>query len=233
MSCLAATFLPQASTATVIYTYDFPGSPGSGLAAAQTNGQPPNGTFSDFVRVGGLNVVGGGGGTNVFGSNNWNQTGSIDLSQYEGFTITSAAGYHLELTDVGFQVKTSATGLGNMRVALYVNGSTTAFATFDLSPTTTMTAYSFDFTDLTPADNATTVDIRFYGWNAGGAGSQVFLDNVTTSGIISNVPEFEPAWIAFLVIAVSLVAERRRARARMRNDADVTGKICRSFTGRR
>ncbi|HJT81000.1 MAG TPA: hypothetical protein VJ719_07375 [Chthoniobacterales bacterium] len=196
--------------AVIIYTYDFPGNPGSGLAVSQTNLQPANGTFGDFTRV---NVIAAGG-TDIFGSSSWNTTGIIDSTEYEGFSITTSAGYHLELTDLAFEVRTSASGVGNGRVALFINGSATAAATFDYSPTVTLTAHSFDFTDLTAADNATSVEFRFYGWNAGGNGSQLFLDNVATSGVITNVPEFEPAWVASVVIVLSLFFEHRRGKRR-------------------
>ena len=200
--------LVSPANAVIVYTYDFPGSPGSGLAANQTGPQPANGSFSDFVRVN-LNSSAGAG---VFTSSNWNQTGIIDTTQYVGFSIAADASYHLELTDLVFDARISATGPADTRVALFVNGSSTAYATLDIAPTSTVTTYAFDFTDLTAADNATTVDVRFYGYNAGGAGGTLLLDNVVTSGVITNVPEFEPAWLAFFVIAVSLLAEHRRAR---------------------
>src|SRR3954469_11920380 len=88
---------PATSDAAIVYTYDFPGNPGSGLAANQTNGQPWLGTFSDFTRTAGLTQMPGAPANSTFGTESWNLTGSIDTTQYEGFSITAGSGIHLNL----------------------------------------------------------------------------------------------------------------------------------------
>jgi hypothetical protein len=55
--------------ASVIYLYDFPGSPGSGLAIDQANWQPSGARFGDFARTN----VDAASGNDLFKSNNWNQ----------------------------------------------------------------------------------------------------------------------------------------------------------------
>ncbi len=82
---LALAALSTPAYSAVIYTYDFPGGPGSGLAANQTNGQPFLGTFSDFTRTGGLTQMPGAPANNTFGTESWNLTASIDTSQYRRF----------------------------------------------------------------------------------------------------------------------------------------------------
>ncbi len=200
----------------MIYTYDFPGNPGSGLFANQTNHTQPTGaTFSDFTRSGGLTPLPGASSNNVFATQNWNLTGSIDTTQYEGFSITATAGYHLNLTSLTFDLQLKPSGPANFRVGLFLNGSSTAYATFDLTPTTTMTGYNFDFTDLVDADNITSASFRFFGWNAGATGGGIYLDNVATFGAITNAPEVNPS-LAVGLLLMCILTERgfRRIRAR-------------------
>src|SRR6478672_10474086 len=104
---IAAVALLLASSdahASLIYTYDFPGNPGSGLASDQTNGQPAGATFSDFTRTAGLTQMPGAPANNTYGTESWNQTGSIDPTQYEGFTATAGPGVHFLLTSLSFDV---------------------------------------------------------------------------------------------------------------------------------
>jgi hypothetical protein len=194
----------QTGRASLIYLYDFPGSPGSGLAADQTNPQPSGATFSDFTRNN-VGVVGSS--TDEFGSNNWSQGGSLDSTVFESFSITADNGFHLNLDSLTFSARRSATGPQNMEVALFLNGLATAYATFDFSPTTSMAPYTFNFTPLTDNDNVTTATFKFFGWNATGTGGQLYLDDVATYGAISSVPEAATAWpLVILVTCASISA---------------------------
>jgi hypothetical protein len=209
--CLAGVLLlagHSAIRASVIYLYDFPGSPGSGLAVAQTSSQPSGATFSDFTRTN-VDVTNG---DDVFNSNNWNQGVAIDTTQYVGFSITSDAGFHLNLTSLDFDARKSATGPANAQVALFLNGSSTAYATLDFTPAGTLSPVTFDFTDLTDGDNVTSATFRFYGWNASGSGGQLEFDNVATSGVISNLPEGPVAWPIFVLLGCVAIENLRRQR---------------------
>jgi hypothetical protein len=190
--------------ASLIYTYDFPGA--SGLAANQTNGQPSNATFGDFTRTN----LNGSGGPPVFASTGWNQNNSIDPTQFEGFSITATGGFHLNLSSLTFDAGLgSPTGPQNMEVALFLNGSATAYATFDFAPTSTLSSYVFNFTALTDADNVTLATINFYGWNAAGPAGEIDLDNVATYGDISSVPE-PSALIPILLFTACVFGWRRK-----------------------
>ena len=164
---IALTAISTPSHSAVIFLYDFPGSPGSGLASSQTNGQPTGATFSDFTRTGGLTQMPGAPANNTYGTETWNQTGVINTAQYEGFSITAAGGSHLNLTSLSFDLALKPSGPLNFEVGLFLNGSSTAYATLDITPTVTLTTYTFDFTDLTDANNVTSAAFRFFGWNAG------------------------------------------------------------------
>jgi len=207
-----ASFCTSRASAAVIYTYDFPNNPGSGLAADQTNPQPSGATFSDFTRT----TVTPGNSANVFSSVNWTVGGALDPAAYEGFSITAAAGYHLNLTSFNFDLSISAPGPTSMEAALFLNGSTTAYATFDLAPGS-LTTYTFNFTALTDADNVTSATFKLYGWNAASSSGKVVLDNVITNGTISNAPEVDTefAWLFPIALIISAYARRgliRRAK---------------------
>lgn len=197
--------------ASVIYIYDFPGNPGSGLASDQTNGQPSGATFSDFTRTADLTQMPGTPANGTFGTENWNQTGTIDTTQFEGFSITAGVGNHLNLTSLSFDLALKPSGPANFEVGLFLNGSATAFATLDISPTATLTTYNFDFTDLTDADNVTTATFKFFGWNASAAGGGIVLDNVTTNGTVVILPE--PSSVFFAAFPI-LLAGRQLLRSR-------------------
>jgi hypothetical protein len=199
--------------AAVIFLYDFPG--GSGVAASQTNGQPSGATFGDFTRAN-LNSTSSG---NVFASVKWNTGGSIDTTEFLAFSITATGpNGHLNLTNLTFDnFIGSPTGPANMQVALFLNGSTTAYATMNFTPTTSVTSQNFDFTDLTDADWVTTATFKFFGWNAGGPAGEFDIDNVATNGAISSLPETNSAWPIAFLSGVCLAAEflRRRTRRRL------------------
>jgi hypothetical protein len=195
--------------ASLIYLYDFPGNPGSGLASDQTNGQPSGATFSDFTRT---NVGATPTGANEFGGNTWSLSGSLDSTVFESFSITADVGFHLNLDSLTFSAQRSATGPQNMEVALFLNGSTTASATYDFSPTASMVSYSFNFPPLTDSDNATTATFKFYGWNAtSGVGGQLYLDDVATNGAISNAPEPSALWPILLLFGCVSITQGRRS----------------------
>jgi len=211
------------SRALVLFIYDFPGSPGgggtsppNGKAVNQTNGQPANATFSDFTPTADLTQMPGAPGNNTFGTESWNMTGSINTSQYEGFSITAAGSSLLNLTSLSFDLTLKPSGPANFEVGLFLNGSSTAYATLDITPTVPLTTYTFDFTDLTDVDNVTSATFRFFGWNASASGGGIVLDNVTTNGAITNVPEQKTLIFSLLPIGLALYSLGRTLAPRAR-----------------
>ena len=177
--------LACSATQAALYTYDFPGSPGSGLATDQTNSQPSGATFSDFTRNGGLT---GSGASDVFGSKNWSPNAALDPTVFTGFTITAAPGMVLSLSQLTFDSLKNGAQTVNAEVDLFLNGSATAYASFAWTPQNApMTSYVFDFADVNAADNVTTATFKFFVWNANTT-NEVQFDNVATFGAAS-VPE--------------------------------------------
>jgi hypothetical protein len=199
--------------ASLIYLYDFPGDPGSGLATDQTNPQPSNVTFSDFSRT---NLTLAATSTpGEFDTSGFAHNGQ-DTTQYQGFSITAAAGHVLSLTSLTFDAFQYASGATQGQVALFLNGSAVAYATqgfhWDVNGQVT-----FDFIDLTDGDNITSAEFRFYGWTAGSINGADGLDNVAINGTIGTaVPEASAFWPIMLLMACVGMTSVRETRRRCR-----------------
>jgi hypothetical protein len=220
ISCLAVSLFYAKAEASLIYTYDFPGpGPNNGAAANQTNPQPANATFSDFTRNGGLT---GTGNTDVFGSRNWSTSTTLDPTVFTAFTITANLGFVLDLSQLTFQSLKNGVGPTNAEVDLFLNGSATAYATFDWIPiNATMTNYTFSFTPLTPADNVTTATFKFFAWNATDNTNEVQFANVATYGTIdAAIPEVPTGIPVVLVVCIVIAQASRRLRESL-------GRCCR------
>jgi hypothetical protein len=205
IACLSRVAFTDAA---VIYTYDFPGTPGSGLAVDQTNPQPSGATFGDFTRTG---VVASGGGAGIFDTKNFSLNSSIDPTQWEGFSISAGPGATLGLTQLSFDITMALNGPANFEVALYLNGSATEYASAVWDARGLTTTLTFNFTALTPADNVTDATFKFYGWNNASLGAHVILDNVATSGTIDVVPEPSNLWVGIAGAALSIGLALNRA----------------------
>lgn len=201
--------------ASLLYLYDFPGTPGSGLASSQTNPQPPNAAFGDWSRV---NVTAGTA-SNQFEGTFWNNSSIFDPTQYESFTITANAGYHLDLQKLTFLQSRSSGGPTKGVVEMFVNGSTTPWDVYNYNPVVNSGGgklETFNFTPTTDADNATTIEFRFYGYNGGTPAAGLFLDNVGTYGTIV-LPEVAPLIPVALIVTCSVLQNHRRRARNLRD----------------
>ena len=208
-SCLFAAIVLASSnsSASLVYTYDFPGpGPNNGLAANQTNGQPSNATLTDYTRNGGLTGTGNSG---VFGSKNWPTSGALNPNVFTAFTITANPGFVLTLSQLTFDsLKNGATAPLLAEVDLFLNGSATAYASFAWTPQNSpMTSYTFNFTPVIAADNVTTATFKFFAWNATDATNEVQFDNVAIFGGVA-VPEAATVGPAGLLISCAILARR-------------------------
>src|SRR6266446_1472232 len=202
--CCASSFSSHAS---LVYIYDFPGTPGSGLAADQTNPPPGIANFGDWSRVNVSQV----GTSDVFDSNFWNTTAVFDSTQYASFSITADAGYHLNLELLTFDQMRTAGGPTKGRIEMFLNGSATPYATFDYNPSSSVQNKTFNFTPTTDAANVTSVEFRFYGWNGGTPDASLIFDNVTIT--VSTVPEASAFWPVILLLACVFLARNVRSHA--------------------
>lgn len=208
MVVFAIALTATAARASLIFLYDFPGSPASGLAVDQTNPQPANATFSDFTRTN-VNVAS----NNWFTSTGWNQTSSIDTTQHEGFSITASPGYVLSLTSLTLSLQVENNGPQSVRVGLFLNGSASAYATADFFPTASFATYTFNFPALTNSDGVTSADFRIYGWNASSNTGKLYLDNVATYGTIDvAVPEVASFGPILLLVSCAIFLQARHGK---------------------
>ncbi len=194
----------SAARASIVWTYDFPGTPGSGLGSGQTNPQPANATFGDWNRANLTQIAT----SDVFDNGGWNNSSVFDPTQYASFTITADAGYHLNLSLLTFDEMRSAGGPTKGEVQLFLNGSSTAYATFTYNPTSSTQNQTFSFTPTTDATNVTLAEFRFYGWNGGDPGGTMAFDNVATT--LDIVPEIPVFWPVLFVIACILIGKEKR-----------------------
>ena len=212
LSALLSSVRP--ARAALTWAYDFPGTPGSGVANAQTNPQDPNATFGDWNRVN-LTQVGT---ANVFDTTGWSVGAGIDTTQYEVFTITAAPGYHLDLTQLTFDQMRTSGGPTKGLINMYVNGSATVWDSFNWNPTASVQNKTFDFIDTVDADNVTVVEFRLFGWNGGDPNANMLVDNMAVT--VAIVPEQNAAWLIVLPLALALYSFARsvlRKRQRSRD----------------
>ncbi len=206
--------LPQAAPKSVVYTYTFPGSPGSGLAADQTSTAPAFTTFGDWTRVGvTIDTT-----ANAWGSTGWNTGSSVNRAQYTSFTITSAPGFVLLLQSLSFDETRTGGGPTKGEVELFTNG--TLDQVFDYNPSLLeapgqFKTFTWNFTPTTAADAVTSAEFRFVAWNTGNASSSLIFDNVAVT--LDVVPELDAgrasALFAALIAAHSLIRKRGKRQA--------------------
>ena len=209
LACLLLLGFQMSASASIVYLYDFPGTPGSGLAANQTNPEPASATFGDWKRVNVSQLPT----TNVFDSNYWNNSSTFNPAQYVSFSITATAGVKLTLTQVAFDEMRGAGGPTHGRVSLFLNGSTTAYASYNYNPASQVNHEVFNFFSIS---NITSAEFRFYGWNGGTPAAGLLFDNVATPFSFTGTPVPEGnSWLAGLIpmtIAVVQLARDWRSR---------------------
>jgi hypothetical protein len=145
------------------------------VAATNTSA---NWTFSDFTAQGNLCASGGG----IFNRSDWNQTGFINLSQYNEFSITGANCTNLNLSKLALNHRTSSTG---GTPTIFVRSSLDNFGS-DIDTIASSWNGNVLLTDTIslPATfaNLSSVTFRFYVINQATSGSTLRMDNVSLWG---------------------------------------------------
>lgn len=175
-----------------LFTYDFPGDPGSGLAASQTATQPSGATFGDFTRVN----VNANAGANRFNSTAWNTTATLDTGEYVQFSFTVNPLFSGSITDISFVQDGSNTVADEYDVRYSTNGFTSFVSRGSDTVTTSDSSEVWDFADLA-VSAGDTVTFRFFvfgdtqadGSGVPAAGGTWSLDNVVVNGNLTAVPE--------------------------------------------
>lgn len=146
--------------------------------------QPANATFGDYATANTDCAAG----TDYFNRAGWNEGETIDLTEYNEFTITPANCYELQLTQLSFLHRISNSA-GTPFV--HIRTSLDNYATDIFMEQITTTGVNINETVALPAAFAsitTPVTFRFYVVDIAASGATYRNDNVTVTGFINALP---------------------------------------------
>ena len=179
-----------------IYEFKQPGPPppppGTCPANPNVTAQPANAVFSTFSTVNTTCKAD----PNAFKSEDWNENGTIDLNEYNQFTITADVNFLLNLTNLSFsqEVDKKGSGSGNGNTAWILRSSLNNYST------NIATGSSYDQSQ-TPSINLptgfsgiTSVTFRLYLINAKDDKVKWMIDDIALDGsvTIAATPPADP-----------------------------------------
>jgi hypothetical protein len=203
----SAVFLCHAESAraTVISNYGFAGNPASTTIDASV----ADATFSSFTRT---NLVDNSQ-PNVFRTEGFTTSATIDTTQFMGFTVTASGAVPLTFEGLGFDTNRSGQGPANGVIRYSVDGFATVAQSFSYAiPAASTPGHLWNFIDfiLNPGQTA---EFRFFGFNAGSSDATFTLDNVGFREALGpTVPE--PTSLALVLTGVVLGFGGRRIAGR-------------------
>ena len=170
----------------VLGLYEFTGASACPVTSNLVTSQPVNALFSPFSNLGAICSPTG----NVFSASAWNLSNTIDLNQYNEFSVVADSCFGLNLSSFAFNHRTSSTG-----------GSPTWILRSSLDNFTTNIGSGLsgnngnvvldDTVLLSPAFlNIYQVTFRLYLTNIGAVGSTWRVDNVSLYGnVVATAPQ--------------------------------------------
>ncbi len=161
--------------------YEFTQASGCPVLANTVTTQPANATFSIYTNVGGTCTAA----ANVFNNNTWNTTGTIDLNNYNEFSIQADSCFGVSLTKLAFTHKVSNV---NTIPTWHLRSSVDNFAADIASDSITTNIILNDTVILAAAfSNLNQVTFRFYITGISTPGATWRNDNVSLWGFINSV----------------------------------------------
>jgi Bacterial Ig domain/Secretion system C-terminal sorting domain len=188
ITCITAMLfvLVSTSASAQLGVYAFTGAGTCPNQNPNVTAQPANATFSSMSTVNATcKVV-----ANVYSYTGWNLTGTIDLTEYNQFSITPAAGYVLNLTSLSFthRVSTNGSGTGTGLTAWILRSSLDNYAT-NIATGLTQTVNQTPSIILPAAfNNTAAVTFRLYLTLTRDAATSFDIDNVTLNGSVLLPP---------------------------------------------
>lgn len=181
-------FVLSATTSAQLGVYSFTGPGSCPNQNPAVNSQPANAVFSNYSSVN-TNCQGE---DNVFETKDWNNSNTLDLTEYNQFTVTPGAGFTLTLSSISFTqyLDQGPSGTTNWYLRSSLDGYTTDLATG------TATGTSQTPTINLPAANFTgtgAVTFRLYLTNVESNGRKWINDEVTIIGTVNNSAPADPA----------------------------------------
>ncbi len=161
--------------------YEFTAAAACPVTATGVTAQPANATFSEYTTQG----TSCSSAANVFNNSGWNQSGTIDLTEYNQFRITAASCYSMDLNRIIFTHRCSASG----GTPTWILRSSVDNYAANIATGQVLTTDKIDTINLGAAFNAVTdVTFRLYLINMGASGATWRNDNVKLYGNITSLP---------------------------------------------
>lgn len=168
--CLVATLLVPGRQvfATVVANYSFSGNPASTTVDAPVTGA----TFSNFTRT---NLVDDSQ-PNVFRTEGFSTSSTLDVTQYEGFSVTASGASVLTFEGITWDTNRSGQGPEAGAIRYFIDGILTDSFFYSI-PTANTNGHVWNFFDfdLNPGQ---IVEFRFFGFDANSSDAFFTLDNV-------------------------------------------------------
>jgi len=209
--------LVSSAQADLLVGFDFNGYAGSELQGTSTVTSVGIDSPSLILRGSGIAASANG---DRFNANGWDGTTSdnnaLAANNYFEWTVTTAAGYSMSVTQIAFQVQRSGTGASNLVLRTSVDGYVANLNTLNnfVNGGTTTTS-SFDSSGISALQNVSgSVTFRVIAWPGAAAGTLGFEgagNDIQILGTTVLVPE--PA--TFLLMGtgfITLLASRRKIR---------------------
>jgi hypothetical protein len=169
----------DASSSPLIGIYEFTGAAACPNQNPNVTAQPTQATFSQFSSVStNCNPA-----NNVFNSDNWNTTPTLDLNEYNTFTLTANDCYTMTLSMLSFDHRNSGTSNVTWHVRSSVDNFSNTIATGQSSSVVANIQVSLDGTFA----NLSTVTFRFYVTGAAANGTTWRQDNVAVYGTFTTL----------------------------------------------
>jgi len=167
--------------ATQLGLYEFTQASGCPVLANTVTTQPANATFSIYTNQGGSCVAA----ANVFNNNTWNTTGTVNLNNYNEFSVQADSCFGLSLTKLAFTHKVSNV---NTIPTWHLRSSVDNFASDIASDSITTNTVLNDTVILGAAfSSINNVTFRFYITGISTTGATWRNDNVSVWGFINPV----------------------------------------------
>jgi hypothetical protein len=165
------------ATNPLIGIYEFTGAAACPNLNVNVTAQPTTGVFSAFSSMNTGCIAA----ANVFNNDGWNTTATIDLSEYNEFTLTANDCQEMTLSKLTFDHRNSGSG----NVTWIVRSSVDNFATNVATGQSSSTVANQEVTLGAEFSGLSSVIFRFYVTNAAAAGTTWRQDNVSLFGIFT------------------------------------------------
>ncbi|MFN8243855.1 MAG: Ig-like domain-containing protein [Ferruginibacter sp.] len=172
----------QSTTRAQLGVYSFTGTGNCPHQNPAVNSQPANASFSNFSTTVSCDAA-----DDIFQTKGWTPSASINLSEYNQFTVTPASGYGLTLTSLAFTQNTNEdpnTGSTSWTLRSSLDNYTTDIAT----GVATVAAQTPSVTLPAAFTNTGAVTFRLYLANVKSGGTRWAVDEVTLTGTTVTLP---------------------------------------------